>query len=94
MKFFLLIVCSFLIFMCVDIYAYSAHHYYISEQVVESVSQTRITVSGKLYAVKPDVTVIKYGTAKKISLNQVRTGDKVTLRIEGSQVTEIRMERR
>jgi hypothetical protein len=83
-----------LIMSCAELHAYSAHHYYLPEQIVESVQSTRITVSGRLYAVKPEVPVVAFDKTRKMRLDQVRPGDKVTIRVEGSEVTEIRVEGR
>ncbi len=77
-----------------DLHAYMQHHYYLTSKVVESVRKSRIKVSGRLYAVKPHVPVKIPSTSRLAGLGFLKEGDRVTIRVEGSEVTEITVEGR
>ena len=64
---------------------------YLENLAVESVSQTRITLSGNVYAVSPKAKIqdTRYGEMRDIRLSDIRVGEVVGVRAEGTTITEI-----
>jgi hypothetical protein len=98
-KIIMCMIVSIISFYCLSAEAFSNNEGYRNNVVVDKISATRIILSGELYALSPHVKINFYDFRRGDvflrhgSLPDVKTGDTVVVKVQGTAVFEIMLSR-